>query len=591
MGTFLQGSLQRWKLEFGLDLPPSSGNREALQYLMMARLAVLYVVLGGIVLNQVFRGTTVLEQPLYYGYAILALSYFFNLAQSIWLHRLPTHFGLALVNIAFDSVAISGWILFSSVASSLFALLYLVQILFAALTFYKRGAFFGAALACVGFGMVCWLRPLQEGWLIWVIYSALFVTLGMVGGYLSEELLRTTESLREESGKIEKLQRFYEQVINNLPTGLLTVDGLMRVNFLNPAAEHILGRRMSDIVGQSLAEVDPGLLPFFSQIEAEDLAEDETDPLSDEGTALARTRSEFHTTHFFHPRSNEKTRLQQTVEVGHGARVRLLRGDVAELDADAPLGKLLESADHKGAKVLLFQDVTKLVHLEDKLKQNEKLAAIGQLAAGIAHEIRNPLASMSGSIQMLRSSMIGTDASENSKLMDIAVREIDRLNNLISEFLDFVKPVRLKIESVSLPKLCSDLVLQLRSSKDFRQGIELTENYGGQVSASANSEKLKQVLWNLLVNALQAMEGKGRIEVGCSVAGGHRVKLWVEDQGQGMSEDVLAHLYEPFFTTKERGTGLGLATAYKIIEALHGEIRVKSKPQVGTRFEIVLPRA
>ncbi len=591
MRKHLTGSLQRWKLELGLDLPPSSGTREALQYLMMARLAVLYLVLAGVVLHQVFRGQAVPERPLYFGYTLLALSFAFNLLQSIWLNRLPMHWGLAVVNIAFDSVVISDWILLSDGQGTLFALLYLVQILFAALTFYKRGAVLGAAIACAGFGLVCWLRPPQEGWLIWGIYSALFITLGVIGGYLSEELLRTTESLREESRKIEKLQQFYEQVISNLPTGLLTVDGLMRINFVNPAGENILGRRRIEIVGKPLAEIEPGLLPFFSQIEAEDIADDENEPARDETTALSRTRSEFHTSHFVHPRKNEKTRLQQTVEVGKGAKAKLLRGDVAELDVDAPLGRLMRSADQRGAKVLLFQDVTKLLHLEDKLKQNEKLAAVGKLAAGIAHEIRNPLASMSGSIQLLRTSMSSTSEAENQKLMDIAVREIDRLNNLISEFLDFVKPARPKIEEVSLNKLCSDLVSQLRNSKEFKPGVELVETFEGQVVASANAEKLKQVMWNLLVNALQAMDKPGRIEVGCASAAGNRVRLWVEDQGQGMSEEVLAHLYEPFFTTKDRGTGLGLATSYKIVEALHGEIRVKSKPQAGTRFEIFLQSA
>ncbi len=590
MRKHLTGSLRRWKLELGLDLPPSSGTREALQYLMMARLGVLYVVLGGVVLHQVFRGESVPERPLFFGYGLLALSFAFNLVQAMWLHRLPSHGAIAVVNIAFDSVVISDWIFLSGGQGTLFALLYLVQILVTALTFYKRGAAVGAAIACAGFGFVCWLRPPQEGLLIWGIYSALFVTLGVVGGYLSEELLRTTESLREESRKIEKLQEFYEKVISNLPTGLLTVDGLMRINFLNPAGEHILGHRLVDIIGKPLSEVEPDLIPFFDKIDMEDLAEDVADPVSGEDT-VSRLRSEFHTSHFVHPRKNEKTRLQQTVEVGKGTKVRLIRGDVAELDVDAPLGRLMGTTEQQqGAKVLLFQDVTKLLHLEDRLKQNEKLAAVGQLAAGIAHEIRNPLASMSGSIQLLQTKLGPVDA-ENRKLMDIAVREIDRLNNLISEFLDFVKPERPRMEGVSLPKLCADLVLQLRNSKEFRPGVELIEAYDQTVTASANSEKLKQVLWNLLVNALQAMDKPGRIEVGCAPAGGHRVKLWVEDQGQGMTEEVLAHLYEPFFTTKQRGTGLGLATAYKIIEALHGEIRVKSKPQAGTRFEIYLQSA
>jgi signal transduction histidine kinase len=369
----------------------------------------------------------------------------------------------------------------------------------------------------------------------------------------------------------------------------------MRVGFINPAGSHILGLLAQDIVGKELYQIEPGLLPSFTQIETEQVpeqTEDDSNPADPDATALSAKGPEAHRSLFVQAKSEKgMARLQQTVEIGKGTQLRILRGDVAELDADAGLGVLL-AEQATGGRVLLFQDVTKLLHLEEKLKQHEKLAAVGQLAAGIAHEIRNPLAGISGSIEMLKESMpVGDGYSENHRLMDIAIREIDRLNRLISEFLDFVKPDRFKVEKVELDKLLSELVLAARGSKEFKDRIQVREHYDPTNAALANSSKLRQVIWNLLINAAQAMRRDGFIDVGCGPVGGRRVKLWVEDQGQGMSEDVLAHLYEPFFTTKDKGTGLGLATAYKIIEAHHGEIKVTSQVNIGTRFEVYLPAA
>jgi two-component system sensor histidine kinase PilS (NtrC family) len=240
---------------------------------------------------------------------------------------------------------------------------------------------------------------------------------------------------------------------------------------------------------------------------------------------------------------------------------------------------------------LLFQDVTKVRHLEERLKQNEKLAAVGQLAAGIAHEIRNPLASMSASIEMLKGALPpSSEFVENQRLMDIAIREIDRLNDLITEFLDFVKPEKFKLESIELGTLVEDVVKAVQSGKYATNPIEWVSSFSPGILVQAHREKMKQVVWNLVLNAVQAFQKPGKIEVGVAIVNDHWAKLYVKDDGQGMSEEVQAHLYEPFFTTKDKGTGLGLATVYKIVEGHYGEIRVQSRPGAGTLFEVFLPR-
>lgn len=535
----------------------------ALQGVMFARLGGLYLLLGIGVLQQIFQsvgnGSTLVVS-----YALLSIGFAFNLATALVPDRFSRGSGAVATHVLLDVSLISVWIYFAPGKENLYSLLYLVQILAVSLILYQRAALLSAVGAAVGFAAVLLLQPPPGAFWIWGVNVALFLTLGFVGGYLSEELHRTSERLAEKSEKVENLLRLQERIISNMPTALLTVDNEQRIGFLNPVASHILNLSPEQVVGRPLREVAPGLAPFFTQIDT------------------------------------VSSRLQQVVEVDLGTQKRMLRGDVALLEAG---GSGLLHPEATEGTVLLFQDVTKVWHLEQSLKQNEKLAAVGQLAAGIAHEIRNPLAGMSASIEMLRSSLprelVNT---EDQKLMEIALREIDRLNQLISEFLDYVKPPQLKQEPVDLPKQISDVVFALRHPENpgkikslkggvkVRTDIELKESYSPAM-ARGNQEKLKQVIWNLVINAIQAMDKAGTIEIGCAPAGDQRVKFWVVDQGQGMSEKTLSHLYEPFFTTKEKGTGLGLATAYKIVEAMHGEIHVESVLGRGTRFEVILPAA
>lgn len=559
-------------------MPPAQGEREALQWLMLARLGIAYAVLIVVVLHQLVRRTY--DPAWVLAYMLLASVFAFNFFTALTLERIPDNTKAFFVHILFDAFCISVWI---SKGGAIGVVLFLFQILISALTFFQKGAVFSALVASFSLGFVKWkygLGNVSE----WVIYSCLFLGLGLVGGFLSEELKKTTERLKEKSRTIEKLTALHDKIISSIPTGLLTIDRNMRINFINPAGEQILNRLSRDLVGRHLGEVEAGLLPFFTQIEAEHLEEgvgEET---------VSATGTEHHRSLFVESKKKQKhARLQQTVEIGRGKDYRMLRGDVAELDPEAGIGKLLDERA-QGGRVLLFQDVTKLLHLEEKLKQNEKLAAVGQLAAGIAHEIRNPLASMSASIEMLKGSSELKD-KENQKLMDIAIKEIDRLNRLISEFLDFVKPEKIKTVPVKLAEMVGQIIASVRANKELSKGIEIEERANADAIALGSDEKLRQVVWNFVLNAIQAMKGKGKLSVGCENVNAQKTVFWVEDTGEGMTDDVMQHLYEPFFTTKDRGTGLGLATAYKIIEAHHGEIKVTSNVGKGTRFEVTLPRA
>jgi len=253
---------------------------------------------------------------------------------------------------------------------------------------------------------------------------------------------------------------------------------------------------------------------------------------------------------------------------------------------------------------LIFQDITRFKEMEEQMKRVDKMAAIGLLASGMAHEIRNPLASLSGSIQVLNSELRLDNHQQH--LMEISLRESERLNALITDFLLFAQPPQTHRDPWEISKIIDETVELFRHSPSFRNGIEIVRpNHQGDIEARVDRDQLKQVIWNLLINAAQAMDREGQIGIqmdkeheafwgaGPRSSGAKKGKEWVKisisDSGGGISSQDKEKIFEPFFTTKEGGTGLGLSIVHKIIENHDGRIRVESEMGRGSTFTIFLP--
>jgi two-component system sensor histidine kinase PilS (NtrC family) len=237
--------------------------------------------------------------------------------------------------------------------------------------------------------------------------------------------------------------------------------------------------------------------------------------------------------------------------------------------------------------VVLLQNVTETKNLQFQLAQKEKLAAVGQLAAGIAHEIRNPLASISGSIQLLQANLV-TQSPEDTKLFRIVIREIDRLNNLISEFLDFVRPdVRLD-DPIEINTLAREVLEMAKMNPVLNKKVQQKTELRANQIINGHYDKLKQALLNITINAYQAMNDTLHPEIWVrSYDDDDRVVLEIQDNGCGITRDNLKRVFEPFHTTKPGGTGLGLAITHKIIESHDADINVESEWGHGAKFTIV----
>jgi two-component system sensor histidine kinase PilS (NtrC family) len=228
--------------------------------------------------------------------------------------------------------------------------------------------------------------------------------------------------------------------------------------------------------------------------------------------------------------------------------------------------------------------------MEEQIRRQERLATVGSLAAGIAHEIRNPLASLSGSIQMLQGEL--ELQGDHKHLMDIVLRETDRLNNIVTEFLDYARPRSNRLEQISLASLLEETITLFRNSREFREDIVIICNIPSAIIIAGDPQRLRQVFWNLLINAAQAMQNGGTITISAASGAGRdadEVTIRIFDSGMGIASEHLEHIFDPFFTTKPAGTGLGLAIAYRIIEDHNGTIDVKSEEGKGTDVVINLP--
>jgi two-component system sensor histidine kinase PilS (NtrC family) len=364
---------------------------------------------------------------------------------------------------------------------------------------------------------------------------------GVLSFILGDQLQRAAQSLATERRAVADLVTLHQDIVRSLSSGLVTVDPQWRVLTINQAATDILGIEAASAVGSDVERLLPGLRGKVGD-------RDPRQPLRRADLELARG--------------------ERTLVVG--ISVSPLR-DVH----DAVVGRVIN-----------FQDLTELRRMEHQMRRAERMATLGQLSAGIAHEIRNPLASISGSIELLRQGHVASE--DDAALMAIVNREIDRLNGLISDLLDWANPRPPQIVDLDLAVLVDETVRVFRQDKS--SGVEVGLTTPRELVMAGDAAKLRQVVWNLLRNAAEAAAaGGGHVEVGVG-GSGDTAEIVISDDGAGIPREHLSRVFDPFFTTKKRGTGLGLATCHSIVTDHGGSLDVASDTGGGTRVVVRLPR-
>ncbi len=538
--------------------------RTRLSTLIALRLLVSTLLLGSAVLMEVRGGGAYPINPYF---ALIGITYALSIAYVATLRVVERRPWLLDAQLGADAVLVSAFIGVTGGVTSYFSSLYFLPIIAASRIRFRRGALQLATLTSLLYiGLVssqyagtsqavasAWrwmdaasLPPLGMAAYMIAINVFGFFAVALLSGSLAEGWRTAGAKLERASMAIADLREFNELVINNLLSGLVTAgdDGLVLT--FNRAAGAITGIAPDQAIGRHLADLFQ--LPDGERGELAGLA------------AMKTLRTDL-----------QYARPDGTaVEVGFTATTLAF--------PDGRLGYLAT-----------FQDVTQVRRLERQARMQQRLAAVGEMAAGIAHEIRNPLASMSGSIQVLRQELSLSD--EQAQLMDIVVRESDRLNDTIRSFLTYAKPQRFAVRRLDVGALVRDVGLLLRN------GPEVGERHRVDVDVpieplwyEADDTQLRQVLWNLASNGLRAMPDGGALRLAVCVEPNGALRLEVADTGRGMTGDELEHMFQPFRSSFQNGTGLGLAIVHRIVQDYGGGIDVSSDVGRGTTFRVRLPK-
>jgi len=568
------------------DPNQSSGAlRDTLQanvkILLAARLAVISFFMGMVVFYHAQYGIVEDSLP---ALIPVAFAYLLTIIYAVAFQILNDLIRFVRVQIYMDLVLVSSIIYCTGGVNSPFSFLFILTIITAAIFLRQAATYITATVASAMYVVLLaleffgYIRPYYTfpptydptigGFVLLtgVMRISVFYLIAYLSGYLTYLLRKTDQQLIKKSEDFTVLEAFHKNVVHNMGSGLLAVDMDGVILSHNPAAEKILVLDSERINRKRIEDILtlPNITRFFAYLEQMEGDSRQFD--------------------WVYEKDGDQINLNMTVN------------------------KFYVDGEIKGA-IAVFHYVTEIRKMERQVAKAEHLAAIGRVAAGIAHEIRNPLASLSGSIQMLKSEISPSLDDLGGRLMDIIIRETDRLNRIITEFLGYASPPKVKPARIDISSMMQETIMLLKANPDYSTRITFNDDIEKDIYACADTEQIRQIIWNLCVNAIEAMNGGGALSLKAlktarpydrrqtprsseSVPGSEPldfVQIIVSDTGEGIKPENLSNIFEPFFTTKVNGTGLGLSMVHKIVESHGGIITTVSEAGKGTTFNIWLP--
>ena len=542
--------------------------RRTLLWLIAGRAAAITFVLGSAILVQyrVEHSPALSWFQIRPFFGLIALTYALTIVWWLTLRFVDRHPWLIDVQVACDALIVSAIVYLTGGVASYYSTLYTLPIIAASMVQSWRGGLMVSVLSSMMYatlviaqyqGVPLPIAPSPEilppaRVAVYTVGLNVFgfMAVAALSGYLAEGLRRTGAQLAATSTQLADLQAFNQHVIDSLTSGLATSDIQGRVLTFNRAAEAITGLTVRDAVGLRAADVLQ--LP---------------DVLQSLFTGAAPGDA------------------QQRLEYGYR------RHDGRQIEVGMTSAPLITPRGESGF-IFTFQDVTDLKKQDREARMQQRLAAVGEMAAGIAHEIRNPLASMAGSIQILRDELPLT--TDQSQLMDIVLRESDRLNDTIRSFLAFAKPQRSAVTEFDVRRILSDTARLLENSAEVSADHAIVVDAPPDpVTYRADEAQIRQIVWNLATNGVRAMPAGGTLRLSVRAAAlperPSEIVIGVHDEGVGIAAEDLDGIFQPFRGGFERGTGLGLSIVHRIARDYGGEVRVTSEKRKGTSVEVVLP--
>jgi len=531
--------------------------RNRINLVIVGRTVLSSVIIFTINWTHFFKAQYELEQAFYYLlFFILAVNVLF-----IFLNKLPAKYNTALIysHLACDFFVASFIVFSTGVSDNPFFLLYIFIITYSSLFLNFSGILIVTALSCACIVSINFIYffifstsqsslDALKTFIFSVEINVLGYSLvGLLTGFLSDRLKKTRIQMAQQSNRIQDLKDYNEYILSSLRSGLITTDTNCDIVKANDMGIAILNLENSRILGRNA-------LNLF-QVSSEKQQK-------------------------FHAESPEK----RTLRIEEWIRF----SDSPAKYVGASVSPLIKRGSVVMGYIFTFQDLTEIKKLQDEITIQKKMAAIGNFSAALAHEIRNPLASMMGSIQVLKNQATLNDSQHH--LMDIVLRESHRLERIVSNFLEFAGSSQFKPRNIELLKLVEETVMLFQNSVDFKNShrVHLSTDIPA-MPFYGDPDQVKQVLWNLCSNAIKAMPTGGSLSIHCARDDTCFI-IAFSDEGKGMDGQEIQNLFEPFYSQFTGGVGLGMAIVYRIVSDHGGNIDVQSRPGSGTVIRIFLPK-
>jgi len=539
---------------------------------------------GFVLLVIAFERNSLQETPIVPLSAVLCAAYFLALASALFLR-----IGMNLLSVAWfqvwgDLCVVGGIIFTTGGVESPLSFLFLFVIVGSSVMLPRAASYLTASGASIIYGLLVDLeyfravQPIyffpkssasfQGAYLFYTVALniASFFAVAYLSSILNNRLRLIKDELQTKSIDFKKLQEFHRNVVQNMDNGLMTTDLEGRVTSVNIACEAITGYPLNECIGKPCHELLP--IKELSRLFA---YKGESIPMP-------------------HHMEGECVRRD-----GESILISLKMSYLLSQEAD-PKKNLEQQVE---GYICVFEDRTEIHKMEEKMKQSQQLAAVGKFSAGLAHEIRNPLASLSGSIQVLKETLKIDE--QQQRLMNIVLKETERVNDIVTDFLSYSQPRKSKTTVIDLTQLLQDIIILMKNSNEYDPSINIQlVAPPDHIIIQSEEAQIKQVIWNLCINGIQAMNKSGNLVMTIKKVNGYKRKKFetnrrgvviiVEDQGRGIPLEEQETIFDPFFTTREEGVGLGLPTVKQIVERFAGYIGVESEPGRGTCFDVFLPQ-
>jgi len=464
-----------------------------------------------------------------------------------------------------DVMVVTALVTSTGGARSLFASLYVPVIIAASLLLSPKGSLWVAAFSSILYAGSVLIPPYlfstslsefidPDGLLVLTLvsHSTVFFLVALLGTVLTQRLQKAHRALSVQQENFDDLQAFNALLLQSMGAGLVAIDRKGTITAFNRAAEEISGFDASEMIGQ------PFEFFFGPEIHFGEVWDDATR----QGSRQSR-RFETH----------------------------IRRKDGRDVPLGISFSPLLSGKGHLVGVIGICRDLTEIKRADRQIRLADRLATVGRLAGNIAHEIRNPLASLSGAIELLAKER--TDDETSGRLMEIVLRESDRLNRTIMNFLEYARPDPLHRCPSNLAEILEEVLILIERRPQLPATVRVVREYPPNLPVQLDPQQVRQAFWNLCLNAVEAMPEGGELRVGAQQvqrSGGSWVEVWVSDTGHGIPSEDLPNVLEPFFTTKPQGSGLGLALAHRMVQDHGGEIEVRSEISKGTTVLLLLPQ-